>query len=140
MNFFDAMKVTGSGLSAQRVRLNVVSSNIANADSTRSPEGGPYRRRDVILGLAAPTFGEELSMLLAGPEVLGIQADLEPPRQVFRPGHPDADPDGYVKLPNVNVVQEMADMITSSRSFEANASVLGTLKAMALKALRIGRE
>ena len=140
MNLLDAMDVTAAGMAAQRVRINVVSSNIANAHSTRSADGGPYRRRDVVLGTATPAFDEMLQLKLGGPEVHGVQADAEPPRMLYSPNHPDANGAGYVAMPNVNVMEEMADMVSSARTFEANSSVFGTLKAMILQALRLGKE
>ncbi|NOZ87032.1 MAG: flagellar basal body rod protein FlgC [Deltaproteobacteria bacterium] len=140
MNLFGIMSITGAGLSAERTRLNVVASNIANARVTRTPEGGPYRRRDVLLSAPATDFSRTLSQELSGPSKAEIVIDKSQPRMVYDPGHPDADQNGYVAMPNVNVVEEMADMLTSSRSFEANTSVLGALKNMALHALRIGKE
>lgn len=136
MDFFTAMEVSASGLSAQRVRMNVSSSNLANASTTRAPGGGPYQRRDVALA-SEPVAG-------GGPGVNGvvvqrIVADPNPPRLEYDPGHPDADPEGYVAYPNINPVEEMVDMITASRAYEAGVTALSTSVSMAERALGIGR-
>jgi flagellar basal-body rod protein FlgC len=145
MDFFTAMEVSASGLATQRTRMNVASSNLANASTTRSPEGGPYKRKDVVVE-SAP-LGPDLAGGLAGgfsDAVRGVQVatvvdDTAAPRLEHDPGHPDADPRGYVAYPNVNVVEEMVDMITASRAYEAGISALGTAVSMAERALGIGR-
>jgi len=145
MDFFTAMEVSASGLAAQRTRMNVASSNLANVSTTRSPAGGPYKRKDVVLqsanlppGLAGQTAGG-FSDAVRGVQVSGIVDDATPPRLEHDPGHPDADARGYVAYPNVNVVEEMVDMITASRAYEAGISTLGTAVNMAERALGIGR-
>jgi flagellar basal-body rod protein FlgC len=143
MDFFAALDIAASGLTAQRVRMNTVSSNLANAQTTRSAEGGPYRRLDPIFAARAlPVgFGAALKVALGremqAVEVQGIARDPRPPRLVYDPKHPDADPRGYVQLPNVNVVEEMVNMMTASRTYEANLLAVQTLKGMAQRALSI---
>ena len=145
MDFFTAMEVSASGLAAQRTRMNVASSNLANVSTTRTPEGGPYKRRDVVLESA--TLGPDLagqqaggfSDAVRGVQVSGISQDAEAPRLEHDPGHPDADANGYVAYPNVNMVEEMVDMITASRAYEAGISALGSAVDMAERALGIGR-
>jgi flagellar basal-body rod protein FlgC len=146
MDFFSAMEIVASGLTAERTRMNVTASNLANAQTTRTAEdGGPYRRRDPIF-TAMPlvrSFPQYLRDKLAARartvEVSGIEADSTPPRLVYDPGHPDADPRGYVQFPNVNPVEEMVNMITASRAYEAGVTALTTIQTMAGRALGIGR-
>lgn len=145
VSVFKALELSGNALSAQRLRLDVVSSNLANAQTTRTPEGGPYRRRDVALAsdVARGKFGEVLHNELMEPthtvEVQQIIADTAPPRMVFDPNHPDADPTGYVAMPNINSVEEMVNMITLMRGYQANLKVFSSLQDMSQRALRIGR-
>ena len=145
MDFFEALNVSSSGLSAQRVRMNVISSNLANIETTRTPEGGPYRRKDVIFG-ATPvgsSFQDILESRMWGDvyqvEVEGIYRDDGPPKLKYDPGHPDANDEGYVALPNVNVIVEMINMLSATRSYEANVTAINATKSMMLKALEIGR-
>jgi flagellar basal-body rod protein FlgC len=143
IDFFAALDLSASGLAAQRARINAVSSNLANAQTTRGSGGGPYRRLDPIF--AAETLPRPFASLLdtalgremQGVRVLGIARDSRPPRMVHDPKHPDADAQGYVALPNVNMVEEMVNMITASRSYEANLLALQTAKGMAQKTLTI---
>ena len=145
MDFFTAMQVSASGLNAERERLNVASSNLANVQTTRTAAGGPYQRRDVVLQ-AEPTF-EQISggtaggssQAIQGVRVAGIVADTTAPRLEYDPGHPDANAQGYVAYPNVNVVEEMVDMITASRAYEAGVTALSTAVDMAERALSIGK-
>ena len=144
MDFFTAMKVSSSGLSAQRTRINVASSNLANVETTRTPDGGPYRRRDVILG-AVPfskafdnAMKTDMSDKAHSVEVVSIEADKGEPRLVYKPDHPDARQDGYVAMPNINPISEMVDLLTTTRSYEANVSAMRASKSMALEALKIG--
>lgn len=147
MSFFKAMDISSSGLAAQRIRMNVLSSNLANAQTTRGEDGGPYKRRDVVFS-AQPTgnmfedylhetsgTGTELRKV----EVVDIHKDTNAPKRVYDPAHPDADAEGYVEMPNIQVMSEMVNMIAATRAFEANATVLNDSKQMALKALEIGR-
>src|SRR4051812_30739264 len=139
------MKVSASGLDAQMKRLNTISSNIANAETTETPEGGPYKRKDPVLAAQTDreSFGEILDNALdehvQGVQVTGVQEDQRPPRMVYNPSHPHANAEGYVAMPNVNTVEEMANMIQAQRSYEANVTAMGTAGQMAQKALEIGR-
>ncbi len=145
MDFFSSMRVSASGLDAQMKRMNTISSNIANAEVTRSPEGGPYKRRDPLLAAHTDheSFGEvlqnEMDENVQGVMVEEIVKDSRPPRMVYNPAHPDANPEGYVAMPNVNTVEEMANMISAQRSYEANITAINAAKAMAQKGLEIGR-
>jgi flagellar basal-body rod protein FlgC len=147
VDFFTAMEVSASGLSAQRTRMNVASSNLANAGTTRRADGpGPYRRKDVVLTTAPTATAEGADPVRAsgdGPafevKVAAIQEDQRPPRMEFDPGHPDADANGYVAYPNVNVVEEMVDMITASRAYEAGVTAIDSAVSMAERALTIGK-
>jgi flagellar basal-body rod protein FlgC len=133
MDLFTAMDISASGLRAQRTRMNVISSNIANARTTRTPEGGPYRRRDVIL--RERSFEAALSSV----DVEEIAVNSTPGERIYDPGNPDADEQGYVTMPNVNLMEEMVNMMNAARAFEANSIAVKSQKDMALKALQIGR-
>jgi flagellar basal-body rod protein FlgC len=133
MDLFTAMDISASGLTAQRTRMNVISSNIANAHTTHTKEGGPYKRRDVILKENA--FEGQLSSV----DVEGIKPDPTPGERIYDPGNPDADDKGYVTMPNVNLMEEMVNMMNATRAFEANTIAVKAQKDMALKALQIGR-
>ena len=143
-DFFNALDVSASALSAERIRRNTTSSNLANAHTLRTPEGGPYRRKDVIFEAEAQ---HEFQNLLKGQmevplhkvKVTDVVLDTGTPKMVHNPGHPDANPEGYVAYPNVNTVEEMVNMVTSTRTFEANVTAINTSKNMMMKALEIGR-
>ncbi|MCH9045146.1 MAG: flagellar basal body rod protein FlgC [SAR324 cluster bacterium] len=146
MNFLSAMATSSSGMAAQRFRMNIIAANIANAQTTRTPEGGPYRRRDVIFGaLPAPrTFEQELRSQVKRDDplhvkVLGVSIDKRPPVLRYEPSHPDANEEGYVAMPAINSLEEMVNLMLASRSYEANVAAFNATKAMALKALEIGR-
>ncbi len=145
MDFFSSMRVSASGLEAQTRRMNTISSNIANAETTRTEDGGPYKRKDAILTATTDkeSFGEilkdQLDQQVQGVLVDDIHEDTAPPRMVYNPNHPDANDEGYVAMPNVNTVEEMANMISAQRSYEANVTAMNAAKAMAAKALEIGR-
>lgn len=143
MNFLDSLAVSASGLRAQRLRMNLIASNLANVNTTRMENGEPYRRKDVVFEGASSDFpsilGDEMDAAAQGVKVVGVVDDDAPFIEKFDPGHPDADPNGFVRLPNVNVVEEMVNMISASRSFEANATAVRTTKDMAGTALDIGR-
>jgi flagellar basal-body rod protein FlgC len=127
-------------LTAQRVRLQAISSNMANARSTRTDEGTPYRRQmPVFQAVEANSFGSELAQQLSRVEVVEVERSQAPFREVFDPGHPDADEDGYVKYPNVDILHEMVDLMNTSRSYEANSNVTETTYKMANQALELGR-
>lgn len=145
MSFFKAMDISSSGLASQRVRMNILSSNLANAQTTRTPEGGPYKRQDVVFE-AAPAnddfsdyLDDSMVPMLRKSKINTIHIDQRPPRRVYEPGHADADKDGYVEMPNIQVMSEMVNMIAATRAYEANATALNEAKQMALKALEIGR-
>ncbi|WP_011301734.1 flagellar basal body rod protein FlgC [Cupriavidus necator] len=132
MNIFD---VAGSAMAAQSQRMNVTASNLANADSVVSPDGQAYRTKQVIFGMA-PTPGQSD---VGGVQVQGVMEDPSPPRMVHNPTHPMANAEGYVVMPNVNPVEEMVNMISASRSYQANVEVLNSAKNMMLKTLTIGQ-
>jgi len=136
-----ALDISASALVAQRIRLNIVTENLANAETTRGPDGGPYRRKIAVFG-AEPvgTFGQALAAAAVSTvKVLDIQESEDAPRAVYQPSHPDANPDGYVMMPNINSVLEMADLLAATRAYEANVTAIQAAKSMATKALEIGR-
>lgn len=145
MNFMTALDVGSSALSAQRTYMNVISMNLANVKTTQTADGrGPYQRKSVALqSTPATPFGKAMNSALEqdlqGVRVTGIVQDNRPTRQVYEPGHPDADKHGYVEYPDINVVEEMTNMIQATRSYEANATTINTIKGMYTKALEIGR-
>jgi len=144
VGMFDAIDAAASGLTAERLRMDVISNNIANVNTTRTAEGGPYRRQVVVFAPRAgvSAFGQVLAQRLeagSGVRVVGIVKDNAPLKMVYDPSHPDANKDGYVAMPNVNIVAEMVDMITATRAYEANVTAVNAAKTMAMKALEIGR-
>jgi flagellar basal-body rod protein FlgC len=142
---FKSLRISASGLSANKKRMEAISSNIANAQTTRTAEGGPYRRKEVVFGSepSKESFGEILQGKIgeAMEEVHATEviSSNRPPLAKYEPNHPDADDKGYVYYPNINQMEEMADMISATRSYEANISALNNAKAMAMKALEIGK-
>jgi flagellar basal-body rod protein FlgC len=137
MGLFDALDASGSALSAERLRMDVTAENLANAQSTRSANGsGPYKRKEVVLEQAGSSFADSLQAA-RGVRVAGIVEDPSPPRRVYDPGHPDADAQGYVTMPNVNTVTEMTDLIGASRAYEANVTAMQTAKSMFARTLDI---
>jgi flagellar basal-body rod protein FlgC len=131
------MNISSTGLSAQRLRIEIISTNIANSETTRTENGGPYRRKvPVFQELIRNVNGEKEN---GGVIVKSIYEDPSEFRIVYDPTHPDADENGYVRLPNVNIVREMVDMINAQRAYEANATAINTTKAMINAALQIGR-
>lgn len=167
MGIISSLSISGSGLTACRVQMDVIANNIANANTTRTPEGGPYRRQEVILEAAGPTprpltFAALLSRSFAtrgagrgksprygetgeglpsagGVVVRGIISNPSPPKLVYDPSHPDANAQGYVAFPNVEVIKEMVDMIVATRAYEANVQAINSAKSMVTSALEIGR-
>jgi len=146
MDFLSALRISASGLSAERVRVNLAASNLANAESTRGADGKPYRRMDPVL--EATPFEAELGAAsapampgtgLAGVRVARIAEDLQPGKRVYNPAHPDAGADGFVTLPNVNPIHEVVNLISAQKAYDANASAVETLKGMAQRALDIAR-
>lgn len=150
MALTSAIRTTASGLTAQRLRMDIISNNLANANTTRTEAGGPYHRQTPVF---APILRSKTMMSLAGfggPQpteadaaggvrVVSVTDDMRQGKMAYEPGHPDANAAGYVEYPNVNVVSEMADMISATRGYEANVTAMQALKSMALKALELGR-
>lgn len=136
MSFFNVFKVAGSGMNAQTVRLNTTASNLANADTVSSSTNETYRARHPVF---ATMLSEEMGDAAHGVQVVDIVKDQSPLRQEYRPGHPQADANGYVYLPNVNIAEEMANMISASRSYETNAEVVNTAKQMLMRTLSLGQ-
>jgi flagellar basal-body rod protein FlgC len=143
MDFLSALRVSASGLAAERTRVNLASSNLANAESTRGPDGLPYRRLDPVL--ESVSFEAQLGAASAagdapvGVRVAQVRADDAPGRRVFSPSHPDADADGFVTFPNVNPLHEVVNLLSASRAYDANATAIDTLKTMAQRGLDITR-
>jgi len=127
MSMFRAMDISGSGLTAQRLRLDVIAENIANAETTRTPEGGPYQRLRVLMSAADEAEG--------GVQVAGIVPQPGPPKMVYDPSHPDADAEGYVQMPNVELATEMVDLVAASRAYEANSRALRVAREMSRDAV-----
>lgn len=148
MNLFKMFAISGAGMAAQRERMSVISGNLANTETTRTPEGGPYRRRDIIFqaipanddfaDLLSESFFDRPEGLLSV-EVAGIRQSSRAPRQIFDPNHPDANAAGYVSLPDINVIEEMVDLMSAVRSYEANLTAYNTTKGLVRRLLEIGR-
>lgn len=141
MDFFTALQISASGLAAERTRVDVATSNLANAESTRGPDGKPYQRLDPVLA-AVPfesALGEAQGPSPMGVTVAQVVKDETPGRRVYSPGHPDADPQGFVTFPNVNPIHEVVNLVSASRGYDANATAVETLKTMAQRALDITR-
>ncbi len=143
MDFLTSMKISASGLAANRKRMGAISSNIANAQTTRTAEGGPYRPKEVSFGSepARNNFADVLDGEMTGQTVHATEviSTNKPPILKYEPNHPDANKDGYVAYPDINTMTEMANMISASRAYEANMSAFNTSKSMAQKALELGR-
>ncbi|MBA4397634.1 MAG: flagellar basal body rod protein FlgC [Syntrophus sp. (in: bacteria)] len=141
MDISSSFGLCGSALTAQRAKMDVITSNLANADVTRTPEGGPYRKKSVVL-TSEPVkdkFDKTLRDALKTVRVAEVTEDASPPRLVHNPSHPDADANGFVAMPNVNIMSEMADMIAVSRAYEAMVTAFDATKNMALKTLEMGK-
>ncbi len=139
---FSALDISASGLSAERMRMKVIANNIANAQVTDTPDGGPYKRQQVEFAseLRRSMVGRSAKDVnLSGVKVKGITESKEPPNVMYIPGHPKADEEGFVNMPNVNISREMVDLMTASRSYEANTAVISTFRKMADRALNIIR-
>ncbi len=137
MDTFGVLKISASALWAQRQRMNVIASNMANVNSTRTEQGGPYKRKDVVFS-AIPI--EPVSGSLEAVKVVDIFESEEPLKLVHDPSHPDAGKDGYVEMPNINVIEEMVNMMMSYRAYEASVSTFNITKSMFMKTLEIGRQ
>jgi flagellar basal-body rod protein FlgC len=140
------MRISSSGMAAQRTRMNTISSNIANINTTKTPEGGPYRRKDVVMEAIpeAKSFGEIIMTTdprhdMQRVQVVDVVSDRKAPLLKYEPDHPDANPDGYVAYPNINLMEEMTNMIQATRAYEANVTAMQAQKDLALSALEIGR-
>ena len=159
MGFLSALRIAGSALTAERLRTDVIANNVANMNTTRTAEGGPYKRQQVVFSARQETNSTFRAILMNhglggisnvpallgtrapgdGVQVQSIQNDNRPAKKVFEPDHPDADVDGFVSYPDIDPVTEMADMLSASRAYEANVTTLNAAKGMAMKALEIGR-
>jgi flagellar basal-body rod protein FlgC len=148
MSFWEALRIGSSGLTAQRLRLDLISNNIANAQTTRTENGGAYQRQDVVfmpeeensfLPKLVAARRDPSNNVQGGVRVAEITTDAQTGARVYDPTHPDADQDGYVTYPNVDIVVEMTNMLSATRSYEANLAAVEAVKRMALKALEIGR-
>lgn len=134
MSIFSGMRISASGLAAERMKMDVISSNVANMQTTRTKNGGAYRRK---IATFEENYDEKLGML--GVKTKKIEEDKSPLRKIYEPNHPDADKDGYVEYPNVDLLAEMSDLISASRAYESNVDTLNAQKNMISKALEIGR-
>lgn len=145
MDIFTTFDIAASGMRAQRIRLNTISSNLANAEATSTPEGGPYKKKSVVFQTENLPFKNQLQQSMIeqgqaqGVKVARIIEDPDPPQLLYNPTHPDAREDGYVEMPNISVLKEIVDMKSATRSYEANATTIKSAKRMAMKALEIGR-
>ncbi|KAB3531389.1 flagellar basal body rod protein FlgC [Alkaliphilus serpentinus] len=145
MSIFNAINISATGLTAERLRMDTISKNIANANTTRAANGSPFRRQIVVFktkdhGVPFTQYLNNESKRqagLKGVEVVGIKEDQSPFKKLYDPGHPDADAEGYVSMPNVDIVTEMANMISATRGYEANVTAMNATKSMAMKALEI---
>lgn len=135
MSLFGSLRVSASGMTAERMRMDVIAENLANANTTRGADGQPYRRKEVVL----ESVGASFDRVLSGVQVAAISDDPAPPRRVYDPGHPDADESGYVSMPNVTPVTEMVDLITASRGYEANVQAMNAAKQMFSRTLDLLR-
>jgi flagellar basal-body rod protein FlgC len=135
---FGGLSISASGMTAERLRMDVIAENLANAESTRGADGQPYRRKSVVLGEAGGS-GSSFADVLNGVRVKEVAEDKGPGRKVFDPSHPDADATGYVTLPNVNTVTEMVDLITATRGYEANVQAMNAAKQMFIRTLDLLR-
>jgi flagellar basal-body rod protein FlgC len=145
-DFFSGFRISGSGMTAQRTRLNAISSNLANVNTTRTPEGGPYRRKDVVMEAIpdAKSFGDVLSSKFPKNQlnkvlVTDVVPDMKAPILKYDPTHADANEDGYVAFPNINTMEEMTNMLQATRAYEANVAAFQAAKDMALSSIEIGR-
>lgn len=141
MDFLISFEISASGLKAQRKRMDIISSNLANIETTRTAKGGPYRRKMVVMSTRQPagSFNNILSSEVEGVQVDDIVEDKSPFKKVFNPAHPDANDKGYLLKPNVDLIVETTNMLIARRTFEANIAAIKAARQMALKALEIGR-
>lgn len=138
MGSFSSFDISSSGIFAQRVRMDAIANNIANAESTKTPEGGPYRRQSVTFkAIYNDAVGNQAQP--AGVMTENVEGSTNDFKIVYDPGHPDADAEGYVKMPNVNIVEEMVDMVSATRAYEANVTAMNSVKNMISSAIDLGR-
>lgn len=139
----DLFSVSASGMEAQRFRMNIIASNLANVETTRTESGGAYRRKDIVFAAQGEGFGSALRQAMDGAapgvKIAGVIEDARPLKNVYEPAHPDANAEGYVAFPNINVAEEMVNMIAASRSYEANVAAFKATREMALQALDLGQ-
>jgi flagellar basal-body rod protein FlgC len=145
VNLFSIFSVTSSGMSAQRTRAQLLVENLANSETTRTPEGGPYRRKDVVFSaepVSSPfgsVFNEQINGQMTGVSVADISVDMREPERRYMPGHPDAGKDGYVDFPRVNPAEDMVDLMSASRGYQANVSAMSAIKDMIQRSLDLMR-
>lgn len=146
MNLFDSMDIGATGLKAQQIRMNVIANNISNIDTTQTPQGGPYKRKEALFAtldsneqMLLVSNNDESFGLPKGVKVIDIATDRNPTKMIYRPDHPNANPQGYVAVPNIDTVTEMINMISASRAYEANLNVISSSRDMMTKTLEIGR-
>ncbi len=150
MDLFKILGVSSTGMQAQRSRMTVVTGNMVNSETTRTPEGGPYKRRDVVFQ-AVPLEDESSTLTtiglpqrpssgIVGVEVAGVRESAKTPKRIYDPHHPDADAEGYVAYPDINVMEEMADLMSAVRSYEANLAVFNATKGLLRRLLEFGRQ
>jgi flagellar basal-body rod protein FlgC len=142
MSLFSSLSVSASGMAAQRTRAALLVENIANAETTRTPEGGPYRRKDAVFSTmpVSSEFASELqTQLQTGVTVSEISVDQTPPEKQYMPGHPDADANGYVSIPRINAAEDMVDLTSANRSYQANVSAISAVKDMIQKSIDLLR-
>jgi flagellar basal-body rod protein FlgC len=141
MSLFSVLSVSASGMSAQRTRAELLAENLANAETTRTPEGGPYRRKDAVFTSASETspfgaiFQTEMDPGVQGVEVSQVAEDTRPPQKRYLPGHPDADKDGYVSFPNINPAEDMVDLMSAARGYQGNVAAMTAIKDMILHSI-----
>ena len=144
MSLFSTFAISASGMQVQQKRMDVTAENLANVNSTKTPEGGPYKRKTAVLGSVPIGFDKNLGSMIGEPvqaaAVLGIAKSEAAPNMIYDPSHPDANGEGYVAMPNVNTTMEMVDMLTASKAYEANVTVFNSAKSMMLKTMQIGGE
>jgi len=146
MGFMESLSISASGMTAERLRMDVIANNIANASTTRTANGGPFRRQQVVYSSGGSSFGDMLASqmgnntaTLHGVSVQGIVPDSSPFKQVYDPGHPDANAQGYVSMPNIDTVTEMVDMMGAQRAYEADVAATQAIKSIAQQAISIGK-
>lgn len=140
MNFLTSLEISGSGLYAQRKRMDIIASNLANIETTRTQGGGPYRRKMVVMSTKPiEAFDRILNAQVEGVQIDDVVEDSSPFRMVYNPSHPDADENGNLLKPNIDLIVEMTNMVMAGRAFEANLSAIKSTRQMAVKALEIGR-